>query len=78
MKNFVLFILLSVSLTFCSPVKKTSIKVPKPPKQEWFTKKSLKKHSEEFSKKDWVEFKKKDSLTNRYLDSLHKAVWIEN
>ena len=78
MKNVVLFILLSLSLTFCSPIKKTTIKVPKPPNQEWFTKKSLKKHSEEFSKKDWSEFKKKDSLTNRYLDSLHKAVWTEN
>lgn len=77
MKKVVFFFLISLTFSFCSPSRETTIKVPKPPNQKWFTKKSLKKHSEEFLNKDWSTFKQKDSSINHFLDSLTKDV-LEN
>lgn len=62
-------------MSFCTPTKKT-VKIPKVNhNQKWFTKKSLKKYSDEFSKKDWS---RKDTTSTYFLDSLTKAVWNEN
>lgn len=78
MKKVIFFILLSLTFSFCSPSRQTTVKVPKPTNQKWFTKKSLERHSEEFSKKDWTTFKQKDSSINHFLDSLHNSVWKKN
>lgn len=77
MKKVIFFILLSLTFSFCSPSRQTTVKVPKPTNQKWFTKKSLRKYSEEFSNKDWSTFKQKDSSINHFLDSLTKSV-LEN
>lgn len=78
MKNIIVLFILSLGLTFCSPTRET-IKIPKPnSSQKWFNNKSLKRHSEEFSKKDWTTFKQKDSSINHFLDSLHNSVWKKN
>lgn len=66
MKNYLLVILVGISFSFCTPIKKTQVKMPKQPTVKWYSKKSLKKYSKEFSQKDWT---KKDTVFVPTLDT---------
>jgi hypothetical protein len=66
MRSYLVLTLITILFSFCSPIKKTSVKIPRQPYVKWYTKKSLKNYSKEFSKKDWT---KKDSVFVPILDT---------
>ena len=62
-----ILLILSVFLIYsCTTIRNTSGKPPKQAYVKWYSKKSLRKYSKEFSKKDWT---KKDTVIVPTLDT---------